>query len=89
MANHPALLIVSIEESTIVADKVSLDAKFAGQMHGDENSDWSFRESPGMNNTVHSEELLRPIHYLNKAAYQEYESHQLVLSNLITLKSSH
>ena len=55
MANHPDPPIVSIEESTIVADKVPLDSKFAGQMRGDGNSDWPFRESPGTNNTVRSE----------------------------------
>ena len=89
MANHPDPPIVSVEGSTSAVDKVFWDAKFSGQMRGDGNSDWSFRESPGMNNTVQSEELLRPIHSLNKAAYQEHESHQLVLNNLITLKSSH
>lgn len=84
--NHPGPPIVSIEESKNVADKASLDARLAIRRRGDGNSDPSFRESPGLCNTACSEELLRPIHYLNKAAYPEYGSHRLVLNNWITLK---
>ena len=87
MANHPAQPIVSIEESTAAADKVFLDAKLAGQMRGDGNSDWPFRGSPGMNNTVQSEELPYPIHYPNIAAYPKYGSHQLVSNNWIILRA--
>ena len=86
-ANHPDPSIVSIEESTAAAGKEFLDAKLAGQMLGDGNSDWSFRGSPGMNNTVQCEELPHPIHRPNKAAYLEYVSHQFGSNNLITLKS--
>ena len=86
-ANHPDPAIVLIEESATVADKEFLDAKLAGQMRGDGNSDWSFRGSPGMNNTVQCEELPHPIHGPYKAAYPEYVSHPLGSNNFLTLKS--
>src|SRR5215207_2105250 len=85
-ANHPDPPIVSVEESTNAVDKVFLDAKLAGQLHCDENSDPSSRGSPRINSTLQSDEMPSPIHHPNIAAYPEYGSHQLTSNNWITLK---